>query len=166
MIAKPKHKSGFWSGDGFFPQDFEIALDLPLQEAIKRLRSIEQHYFGLWNPFSPDVWLQTVDEDVYNFKVYYNPYRRERRRATVKCVGVIFVDNWSSQTLIKGRFTPNPNLSLFWLIMLIGIFLIKIEPNLWVWGILTGFASVGLILRALLDRRKLRALIYEALQSG
>lgn len=164
MFAKPKQKSRIGWDSLLFPQNFEIPLDLPLQEAIKRLRSIEQHYFGLLNPFSPDVWLQTVDEDVYNFKIYFNPYRRERNRANVKCVGVIFIDNWSSQSLIKGRFTLDPKLILPWPMIIAGIFLALTQPNLWVLGVIASLAHVGLVLQALLDRRKLRKLIDKALQ--
>ncbi len=165
MFAKPKRKQGFWWDSLFFPQDFKMMVDTTPQECVNHLLSLKQPYSGFWYPYSQDVWTEAIDGTTYDFEICFNRYGRGMTYASVKCKGSIFRDSWSEKTVITGRFINGVLLILLWASLIMILLASLSGPSL---GWIAIIIAVGLIygLQSWADRRRLRSLVFEALQAS
>lgn len=168
MSFKPKSsslkESPLWD-KLLFPYQFEMNVDMPLQECIGRLMSLTQPKEGFWYPSNREVWTEKVSDNAVDFEIHLNRYGRGMSWTSGKCAGVVFRDSWSGKTVIKGQFTVG---KLVLIILGFPILLFFVSLPRFEFGWTAVLITYGLVygLQVWADRRKLRLVVYEALQQG
>jgi hypothetical protein len=167
MLTKSKQKRKL--GDPqCFARRFEIAVDLPPQACLDRLKGLEQSEHGFLIPASRDVRIHETD-DAYDFEIRLKFRSNSSLNSMLaKCSGVMFSDSWSGKTTIRGRFTAGmfPPIFVIFLSIFSFTLLISAAPNFVCDGV---YAVVAMLFYGLIFHKQyvdFQTLIYKTFRQS